>query len=140
MAKVLCVDDFKLYAEMIAMLLEQRGRHEVKVEIVPFNLAEIQQFQPDLVVMNLVRKIEAVGAPIQDFYTEVDGAKALRALQESPDLQGYPLVITSIAVEERELPAGFDYLAYIEVPTKFDYLLETIERIVSSRGEGIARE
>ncbi len=140
MAKVLCIGDFRLYAEMIALLLEQQGPHEVEVEIVPFDLDVIERFKPDVLIVNLARKIEAVGAPLQDFYTEVDGAKTLKALQTNPSLQQYPLLITAIAVEERELPRGFRYLAFLEVPSKFDYLLETIDRIAASRGHGLARE
>lgn len=140
MGKVLCINDFHLYSEMVSLMLIRKGRHEVKTAIAPFDLEEIRRYRPDLVILNLVRKSASVGQPITDFYTQVDGAKALKALRSTPELARYPLLLTAIALEERELPPGFDYLAYLEVPGKFDYILDTVERIVATHGQHLARE
>lgn len=140
MARILCINDYKLYSELIALMLQRKGQHEVRVAIVPFALREIEEYQPDLIILNLVRKMEALRSPLADFYAEVDGAKSLRALKDHLDVGQFPLIITAVAVEERELPPGYEYLAFIEVPSKFDYMLETLDRIVATRGAHLARE
>lgn len=129
MAKILCIDDYKLYSEMVGMMLEKKGRHNVKSDILPFDMEDIRSFNPDVIVLSLVRKTEALGAPLHDFFTEVDGAKAFRAITENPDLLRYPIVITGIAIRESEIPKGLEYLAFLEVPARLDYLLEVIDRI-----------
>lgn len=140
MAKVLCVNDFKLYSEMVSLLLHRKGGHDVRTEIVPFAVQEIEEFQPDVIILNLVRKMEALRSPLADFYSEVDGARAYRALAAHPSLSRYPIVLTAIAVEERELPKTLPYVAFIEVPGKLDQLLEIIDRIVAAGGADIAPE
>ena len=80
MAKILCVDDYRMYAEMVGTMLEQRGGHEVKVDVVPLVVDEILAYAPDIIVINLVRKAEVLGSPVHDFYREVDGAKAVVAI------------------------------------------------------------
>ncbi len=140
MAKVLCVNDFKLYSEMVSLMLQRKGGHVVRTEIVPFALREIEEFEPDVIVLNMVRKMEALRSPLADFYAEVDGARAFRALAQREDLHRYPIILTAIAVEEREVPKVLPYLAFIEVPGKIDQMLDIIDRIVASRGSDLAPE
>lgn len=138
MARVLCIDDYMLYAEMVGLLLQRKGQHEVKVEIVPFRLQDIEEFAPDVLLINLVRKMEALRSPLADFYAEVDGARAFRAVAASPSLRTYPVVLTAIALEEREVPRDLSYLAFVSVPGELDRLTEVIDRVASNRGEGMA--
>lgn len=140
MARVLCINDYLVYSEMFALLLQKKGGHEVMALIVPFEIPRIRAFNPDVILVNLVRKAEALGAPIHDFYTQVDGARALRAIQESPDTRDFPLVITAMAVTEAELPKGLDYVAFVEVPGKLDHLLMIIDQITQGRGQAMAPE
>lgn len=142
MAKILCIDDFVLYAEMVARMLKRRGNHEVRAEILPLSPQEIQAFEPDLLIVNLVRKSEVLRSRIAHFYTEVDGAKALRFVVQDPLLNRFPLIITALAVEEAELPPEVidRYLAFVEVPLKFDNLLEIIDRVVAAKGQAMAPE
>ena len=136
MAKVLCIDDFRMYAEMIGTMLAQKGGHEVRVDVVPLSLDEIRAYDPDVIVINLVRKAEVLGFPVQNFYREVDGAKAVQAIAQSPLTGDYPIVLTALALKESELPADLRYEAFIEVPQKIDYLLHTINRLAQARRNG----
>lgn len=137
MAKIFCINDYKLYAEMVAIMLERKGGHEVLADILPLDIAEIEAFNPDLIILNLVRKLDSLGAGgMHDFDTEVEGARAVRAVNASPELERFPLVITAMAVLERDLPKGLRYEAFVEVPQKLDNLLEIIDKIVRTYEKG----
>lgn len=128
MAKILCIDDYKLYSEAIALMIAKRGNHEVKVMLTPFHFSDLVNFRPDIITLNLVRKMEVLGTGLHDFDTEVEGAKAYRALADQERLPA-PVVVTAIAIREDELPKALRYVAYIEVPHRMDYLMEVIESI-----------
>jgi hypothetical protein len=137
MAKIYCINDYKLYAEMVGLMLERKGGHEVIADILPLDMAEIEAFGPDLIILNLVRKLDSLGAGgMHDFDTEVEGARALKFVNAAPALSRYPVVITAMAVLERDLPKGLRYEAFVEVPQKLDNLLEIIEKIVRTRDKG----
>jgi len=140
MAKVLCIDDFTQYAEMVAIYLEKQGRHKTHVEIVPFDLDRVRRFDPDVIVLSIVRKMAHVREPITDFYTQVDGAKAFRELRTNPETARYPLVVTSLGVLESEVPADLDYIAFVEIPSKFDHLLLVVDRVARTHGRGMLPE
>ena len=133
MAKILCVDDYRLYAEMVGAMLAKHGGYEVKVDVVPLVMDEVKAFAPDVIVLNMVRKAEVLGSPILDFEREVDGAKALRVISEAPETRDIPLVLTALAVKENELPHGYHYEAFIEVPQKIDVLRHTVDRLVQGK-------
>jgi CheY-like chemotaxis protein len=132
-AKILCVDDYRMYAEMVGTMLHQKGGHEVKIDVVPLVIDAIVDNAPDVIVINMVRKAEVLGTPIHDFYREVDGAKALQAIANAPELKGIPIVLTSLAVRENEVPMGVRYDAFIEVPHKIESLLHAVDRVVEAR-------
>lgn len=129
MARVLCLDDYRMYAEMVGTMLRQKGGHEVKIDVVPLVMDEVVAFDPDVIVINLVRKMETLGSPLQDFFREVEGAKAFQELRAAPETERYPIVLTALAVREVEVPEGLRYEAFIEVPQRIEHLLHTIDRL-----------
>lgn len=129
MARVLTVDDYPLYAEMVSLLLEKHGGHETKSVTVPFSSDLVEAFDPDVIIVSLVRKVEAVTTgELRHFYTEIEGSKALQALSDGAG-GNRPLVICALAVHESELPPGLKYVAFLEFPQKLDALLATIEQL-----------
>ena len=138
MARVLSIDDHPFYAEMLALMLQKKGGHEVRSMIVPFELQQLRDFDPDVILLNLVRKTEALGAPIHDFDAQVEGAHALRVFQQDGALRDYPIVLTAMALTEDELPAGLDYVAFLQVPDQLDLLIQVIDQIKGSHGKDVA--
>lgn len=133
MAKILCIDDYPMYAQMVASLLEQRGGYEVLCAVVPLDVTAILAFGPELVIVNLVRRLDSISAGgMRDFYHEVEGARAFRALA-AQHLQGYPVIVTGLAVSERDVPRDLHYDAFIEIPQKLENLLPTVERVLAAR-------
>ena len=140
MAKVLVIDDFHTYSEMISLLIEKKSGHEVKADILPFDTGQVHAFDPDVVVLSLVRKVEALASRLTDFYREVDGAKALKAFMADRELRRYPMIITGLGLEERELPPDVEYLAFVDIPHRLDYLIEMVDRVAATRGKDILPE
>lgn len=138
MARVLCIDDYELYSTMVKHLLERQGGHEVKVAIVPFRLSEIAAFNPDVIIINLVRKMDSfAGGGMVDFYAEVEGAKAFKALAEHIDTVPARIIVTAIAVREVEVPRSLPYVAFVNVPQQMDYLLRAIAEAAGSSPDDI---
>lgn len=132
MQRILCLDDFRLYAEMVAQLLRLQGCYEIRAEIVPFDLEELAAYEPDLILINLVRKAETLDrGRVEDFYREVHGAKALRAITQANF--SVPLVLTGVAVREGELPEGTPYDGFIEIPDNLHRLAGVVERLLNPR-------
>jgi hypothetical protein len=137
MAKIMTINDFPLYAEMIADILHARGGHEVKSAVNPVLFSEILEFDPDVIVISLVRKLEMLGhGPLHDFLTEVDGAKSFRSIALAPELKKYPIVLTSLGIKESEVPQDLPYVAFAHVPHELDMLLIIIDKIVQAQGSG----
>jgi CheY-like chemotaxis protein len=137
MAKILTVDDYPLYAEMVSELLRQHGHHEVKAVLAPVILEEITDFAPDVIVVSLVRRLEAIGhGPLHDFDSEVDGARAWRSIAESESMRPYPVILSVIGVRETEVPAQYPYVALVHIPHELDLLLTTIRKILDAKERG----
>lgn len=138
--RVLSINDYPFYAEMVATMLTKKGGHTVQTEIAPVNLKAIERFNPDVIIINLVRKLETISAGgMIDFYHDVEGAKALRDLSRAAQ-EGkvkWPIILTSLAVLERELPhePGLEYVAFVEVPQKMEVLLTIIRKILEAKAE-----
>lgn len=137
MAKILTVDDYPLYAEMVGELLRQHGHHEVKAILAPIILEEITDFDPDIIVVSLVRRLEAIGhGPLHDFYAEVDGARAWRSIASDEAMRRYPIILAVIGVREVEIPQGLPYVALVHIPHEIDLLLNAIKKILEAKARG----
>ncbi|MNS52682.1 hypothetical protein D3C72_854030 [compost metagenome] len=137
MAKIVTVDDYPLYAEMVSALLREHGHHEVKAVLAPVIPDEITEFDPDIVVVSLVRRLEAIGhGPLHDFYAEVDGARAWRSLATDDATRHYPIILAVIGVRETEIPANMAYVALVHIPHEIDLLLITIRKILEAKERG----
>ena len=115
--------------------MKLKGGHEVKIDVVPLAIDEVLAFGPDVIVINMVRRAEVLGSAIHDFFREVDGAKAFKAMAECDQTRGIPIVLTALAVKESEVPVGYHYDAFVEIPQKVDYLLHTVDRLVRAHGD-----
>ena len=137
MARIFAVDDYELYAEMFAEMLRREGGHEVAIGLTPLVPADLEAFGPDLVLLTIVRKLDALGhGALHDFYSEVDGARAFLDLRRVPAAEGLPIVVTSIGVREAEVPAELRHEAFVHVPQELDHLLGIIGRLLARRAPG----
>jgi hypothetical protein len=131
-AKVLCVSDNPIHVAMFADMLKRRDRHEVVTMVPPLDLGAIAALNPDVILVHLVRRIEALRSPIANFDTEVEGARSLRVLLEGMPPPRPCLIVTGIAVEARHLPPGLEVATFVEIPGGLDRLLEAVDRLDAS--------
>jgi hypothetical protein len=137
MAKITTINDFPLYARMVAEFLREQAGHEVQMLLSPVLYAEIEQFGPVVIIISIVRKIETIGhGPMHDFYTEVDGAKSFRDLAQSPSTGTIPIVLASLGVKESEVPKDLKFAAFVHIPQEMDLLLTVIANLVKAQESG----
>lgn len=137
MARIVTIDDFPLYARMVAEIVREEGGHEVQVLLSPVLYQEIEEFDPAVIVISLVRKIETLGhGPMHDFYTEVDGAKSFRDIARSKAIDSAPIVLTSLGLKESEVPQDLPYAAFVHIPQEMDLLLTVIAKLSKARESG----
>lgn len=128
MARVAVIDDYPLYADMVVNMLRKNG-HEAMADVTPLDLEKLRDFKPNVLVVSLVRKIEALGHDVSDFYREVDGAKSLIQLENTADFDILPVIISALAVEERHIPPEVRYDMYVDFPREIARLLRGVERL-----------
>lgn len=137
MARIVTINDYPLYAQMVADLISRERGHEVKMLLSPIIVDEITSFEPDVIVVSLVRKLESMGhGSLQDFFLEVDGAKSFREIARSPETKDVPIILSSMGVREVEIPQDLAYISLAHFPHEIDLLLLAIDKVVQAREKG----
>lgn len=127
MARILCINDNPMHVAMFADMFKRREHHEVTTMVPPLDMAAIKALAPEIILLNLVRRLESLRSPIANFYAEVEGARTLKHLLEALPPPRPFLILTGIAVEEAHLPQDLAYAAFVEVPAGLDALLAAID-------------
>ena len=136
MARILCINDNPIQAERFAAMLRRGGAHDVAALVPPIDPETVVALAPDLIVVNLVRKVSALRSPMANFEAEVEGAQTLRALlADMPDPHP-PVLVTGLAVEAWELPEDLAGAAFLEVPGQ---LSELLARLPGSLDQPLSR-
>lgn len=136
MATIVTINDYPLYAEMVADLIRKESGHEVHMLLSPIAAEEVTALQPDVLIISLVRKLDTIGhGSLHDFYTEVDGAKSYREISRSPETRGYPIILTSLGVREAEVPQDLPYKAFIHIPQELSLLLMAVDKLTKLQGK-----
>lgn len=128
MARILCITDNPHHVELFADMLKRRGHEPVQTMVPPLDLAAVDTFDAEIVMVSLVRKVGSLRGPIVNFAAEVDGAKGLSALLAHWRTGRPILILTGIAVEESDLPDDLEYDAFVHVPQQLDGLLSFIDQ------------
>ena len=134
MAKILCIHDNAHQVALFADMLKRRGHHEVRTMVSELDVEELRAFAPDVVLVNLVRRVESLRSPIANFEVEIEGARILRAFLAEAIAPRPLLVLTGIAVEPKEVPADIPYAAFIEVPRQLEGLLACVDETLEHAG------
>ncbi|WP_448570710.1 response regulator [Trichothermofontia sp.] len=120
MAKILVVDDSRLFRQMTADLLRQQG-HEVSTAPDGLSaIAHIQSARPDLVILDVVMP-------------NMSGFEVCRRIKAQPETQAIHVLLytanTDPASRYWGLRQGAD--AYLVKPVAADVLLDSIQNLLS---------
>lgn len=128
MARVAILDDYQAYGEMIAAPL-QRGGHATQITTVPLDFERVLQFMPEVLVLSLYRREQAVARPITDFRADVLGADALAETESYPAVMVLPIVLLGHCVLEAEVPTRLPYDLFLTLPANIATLADQIVRV-----------
>ncbi len=116
--KILVVDDEASLTRMLRRNLEVTGKYEVREENSgALAYATAQQFQPDLIVLDVVMP-------------DVDGGSVAAKIQDDESLKHIPIVfLTAILKKEESESTGSDIggRTFLAKPVKVDDLITCIE-------------
>lgn len=124
MARILVVDDNADLLQMIRMLLEERGGHEVILSAEGEDgLAKARANPPDLAIIDVMMP-------------GMNGYEVCRQLRQNPATAQIPIIILTARGQpvdrEAALAAGAD--EYIAKPVTMAELLERVNRLLTTRG------
>jgi two-component system cell cycle response regulator DivK len=123
MARILLVEDNEMNRDMLSRRLIRRGYEVILAQDGQEGINAAQTQSPDLILMDM-------SLPV------VDGWEATRRLKDAPATAGIPVVaLTAHALtddREKATRAGCD--AYETKPVELPRLLETIERLLQTKG------
>lgn len=115
MAKVVLIDHYKPYADMMANPLVQAG-HAVVIVTPPLNFERIIQVQPDVVSVAIYRQKCAFDRPIRDLERDITGYDVLRQLENYPAINALPIILTAIGLLEEDIPTSLQYDVFLTLP------------------------
>jgi two-component system cell cycle response regulator DivK len=119
MKKLLLVEDNEMNRDMLSRRLERRGFQVLLATDGAQGIAEAEQHQPDLIIMDM-------SLPV------LDGWESTRRLKEKPETKAIPVIaLTAHAMSgerEKALAAGCN--DYDTKPVDFARLLEKIESLL----------
>jgi hypothetical protein len=96
---------------------------------------------PDLIVVPLFRKPEAVGRPIRSFEDDVVGAHLLRQTTEYMDGHPRPVIVFGIGVNHDEVPKNVAHHTYLTFPQAIQELSPLISGLVGpAKGESALKK
>lgn len=124
MARILVVDDNADLLQMIRMLLQERGGHEVILSAEGEDgLAKARAYPPDLAIVDVMMP-------------GINGYEVCRQLRQNPATAHIPIIILTARGQpvdrEAALAAGAD--DYIAKPVTMAELLERVNRLLSQKG------
>lgn len=132
MAKIALFNDFPEYAEMIAAPLRGAG-HEVLIELVPIDFNRVLHFGPQVISVALYRKEQAFDRPIRNPIDDIMGYTSLLQMESYPAVEVIPILLTGNAVQEKDVPTGLNYDAFLVFPGDIQKLLPTIEHLAKKQ-------
>ncbi len=116
--RILVVDDEASLTRMLRRNLEATGKYEVREENTgALAYATAQQFQPDLIVLDVVMP-------------DVDGGSVAEKIQDDENLKHIPIVfLTALLKKEESESTGSDIggRTFLAKPVKVDDLITCIE-------------
>lgn len=137
MGRIAIVDDA---SEVVALVFQflTHGSHDF------FKMAgqshyvvdSLVAFRPQVIVLPMYRRREAIGRPVADYRTDIVGARMLEVLSARAELADVPIILFGLSTLPEEMPAdyraGVRYADFLLFPEGLQLLNPTISGYVGS--------
>ncbi len=115
MAKVVILDDLQETIEILAPPLRAQG-HEVLTDVTPIDFERIMRFRPDVITLELYRKLEAFDRPIRNIEEDVIGFTPLVEMEHYPAISVIPIILLGSCLQEKDVPTSVNYDLFLSFP------------------------
>ncbi len=115
MARVVIVDDLQETIDILAPPLVSQG-HEVLTDISPIDFERVMAFKPDVLTLDLYRRLEAFDRPIQNIEADVIGFKPLVEMEQYPAISVIPIILIGNCLQEKDIPTSVNYDLFLSLP------------------------
>ena len=115
MAKVMILDDLQETIDLLAPPLREQG-HEVLTDVSPIDFERVMRFRPDVITLDLYRKIEAFDRPIRNVEEDVIGFTPLVEMEHYPAIGIIPIILLGNCLQEKDVPTSVNYDLFLSFP------------------------
>lgn len=131
MAKVFILDDLQETIDILAPPLREQG-HEVMTDVSPIDFERIMRFRPEVITLNLYRKLEAFDRPIQSVEADVLGFTPLVEMEHYPAISVIPIILLGNCLQEKDVPTSINYDLFLSFPRDATLYLPKVVEIAST--------
>lgn len=131
MAKVYILDDLQETIDILAPPLRDAG-HDVMTDISPIDFERIMRFRPDVITLNLYRKLEAFDRPIQSIESDVLGFIPLMEMERYPAISVIPIILLGNCLQEKDVPTSINYDLFLSFPRDVTLYLPKVVEIAAT--------
>jgi len=115
MAKVVILDDLQETIDILAPPLREQG-HDVLTDVTPIDFERIMRFRPEIITLNLYRKVEAFDRPILTVEADVIGFTPLVEMEHYPAVSVIPIILLGNCLQEKDVPTSVNYDLFLSFP------------------------
>jgi len=131
MAKVYILDDLQETVDILAPPLRDEG-HEIMTDIAPIDFERIMRFKPDVITLNLYRKLEAFDRPIESLEADVLGFIPLVEMERYPAISVIPIILLGNCLQEKDVPTSINYDLFLSFPRDATLYLPKVVEIAAT--------
>lgn len=131
MARVVILDDLQETIDVLEPPLRAQG-HEVLTDISPIDFERILRFNPDIITLDLYRKLEAFDRPIQSIEEDVIGYIPLVEMERYPAVGVIPIILLGNCLQERDIPTSVNYDLFLSFPRDMKLYFPKLVEIAST--------
>lgn len=127
MARVVILDDLQEAIAILAPPLAAQG-HDLLSDVSPIDFERIMRFRPDVILLNLYRRIEAFDRPIGEIRADIEGFDLLLEMEQYPAIGVIPIILLGNCLQEKDVPTSVNYDLFLSLPRDLKlYLPKVIE-------------
>ena len=121
MPRIAIVNDLPEVVTIVAALLTKGERQFLtQIGATEYTIQRLKAFDPLVLVLPLVRKVDSLDRPLRRFDADIEGGKLLELIAQEADLRRRPCVLLGFSVRQTDVPeplkAAFADLHFLEFP------------------------